>query len=119
MTLNGLDTVTSGAAESVDPVTATLPVAPGNVHSGVPPAAGAADGHDSAAGDWPGAATADEVLLAAVDDEPGSASASEPHAASIMTSGAAHATNATERDARVEFTVATLQNGPSLISATA
>jgi hypothetical protein len=72
----------------------------------VPPAAGAADGHDAVAG----AATAVEELAAEVD-EPGSASASEPHAASIMTSGVAHATNATERDPRVEFTVATLQKG--------
>jgi len=54
--------------------------------------------------------TADEVLAAAVD-EPGSASASEPHAASIMRSGVAHATNATERYPRVAFTAATLQKG--------
>jgi hypothetical protein len=35
----------NGAAVSVDPVTATLPVAPGSVLSGVPPLAGVADGH--------------------------------------------------------------------------
>jgi hypothetical protein len=51
---------------------------------------------------------ADELLDAA-EDELGSASASEPHAASIMTSGAAHATKAMGADAREFFTVATLQ----------
>ncbi len=45
VTLNGAVTLTSGAAVSVDPMTATLPVVPGSVHSGVPPLAGAAVGH--------------------------------------------------------------------------
>ncbi|SHX79712.1 Uncharacterised protein [Mycobacteroides abscessus subsp. abscessus] len=35
----------AGAAASVDPMTATLPVVPASVHSGVPPACGAAVGH--------------------------------------------------------------------------
>ncbi|BBY16098.1 hypothetical protein MLIT_16900 [Mycolicibacterium litorale] len=45
VTLNGPSTFTSGAVVSVDPVTATLPVAPGSVHSGVPALCGAAVGH--------------------------------------------------------------------------
>lgn len=44
VTLNGVVTSTRGAADAVDPVTATLPVAPSSVHSGVPPAAEAAVG---------------------------------------------------------------------------
>jgi hypothetical protein len=51
---------------------------------------------------------ADELLDAA-EDELGWASASEPHAASIMTSGAAHVTKAMGADAREFFTVDTLQ----------
>lgn len=106
-TLNGVVTVTAGAAVSVDPVTATLPVVPGNVHSGVPPAAGAAVGQAPAAvcvmGDsvtW--AADGDGVLVDAVV-------ASEPHAASVTTSDAAQATSPMEEDIREKFTVVTLQ----------
>ena len=97
-----------GAAASVDPVTATLPVEPGKVHSGVPPSAGAADGHVLSAvgvsGTENGSAVsevADELLVVDV-------SLSEPHAASIRRSGAADATTATE-DLRGKFTVATVQ----------
>ena len=45
VTLNGACTSMRGAVVSVDPVTATLPVAPGSVHSAVPPLVGAAGGH--------------------------------------------------------------------------
>jgi hypothetical protein len=117
VTLNGPFTFTDGAAVSVDPVTAMLPVFPDSVHSGAPPSPGDVVGHEavsenaeavgSAAGEL-AAAAADDVLVAA-DDELAAVSASEPHAVSIMTSDAAPATNATEADALGEFTVATLQ----------
>ena len=107
VTLNGASTLTSGAVVSVDPVTATLPVAPGSVHSGVPPFSGAAVGHALAA-----------VAVSVTEDATTSAtegvladegSVSEPHAASVMTNDAAQATSATEEDTREEFTVVTLQ----------
>jgi hypothetical protein len=50
--VNGAETSTRGAAVSVDPVTATLPVSPVSVHSGVPPTA-AAVGQESAAAAGP------------------------------------------------------------------
>ena len=87
-------------------MTATLPVAPGRDHSGVPPFAGAAVGHVPAAVGvsvvaW-GAETAldsaaEDVVVDVVVDE---VSFSEPHAASIMTTGAAETTRATQ-DLRV------------------
>jgi hypothetical protein len=46
--------------------------------------------------------TEEDVVVDAV-------SVSEPHAASVMTSDAAQATNATEEDTREKFTVVTLQ----------
>lgn len=49
VTLNGATTLMTGAAVSVDPVTATLPVAPVRVHSGVPALVGAAVGQAPAA----------------------------------------------------------------------
>ena len=58
VTLNGAVTFTSGAVVSVDPVTATLPVVPDSVQSGVAPFGGAAVGHDSAAVAVPGAPSA-------------------------------------------------------------
>ena len=76
-------TLTRGAVVSVDPVTATLPVVPGSVHSGVPLFAGAAVGHALPA-----------IAVSVTEDATGSAtegvladevSASEPHAASVMT----------------------------------
>ncbi|GAB3020810.1 hypothetical protein MBOU_29500 [Mycobacterium bourgelatii] len=48
-TLNGPVTFTTGAVVSVEPVTATLPVVPESVHSGVPLFCGAAVGHVAAA----------------------------------------------------------------------
>lgn len=57
VTLNGVVTFTSGAVVSVDPVTATLPVVPDSVQSGVPPFGGAAVGHEPAAAAVPEAAS--------------------------------------------------------------
>jgi hypothetical protein len=108
-----------GAAVSVEPVTATFPVAPFSVHSGVPPSAGAAVGHVLAAagvaGVWAGAwvwviengsaGVTEDVL---VDDETAE-SESEPHAARLVTSNAAPAASATDEDTREKFTVVTLQ----------
>ena len=116
VTLNGVPTFTSGAVVSVEPVTATLPVAPSSVHSGVPPV-GATVGQVVAAADGGGAAgtwlwvtengSAADVL---VDDVPADeVSVSEPHAASVVTSAAAMPASATVEDRRGDFTVATLQ----------
>ena len=92
----------------MEPVTATLPVAPGKVHSGVPPIAGIVDGHEAASvavsamdGTLNGSAADVDVVA---DD----VSVSEPHAASIKTKGAADAAMATV-DIRVKLTVATVQ----------
>ena len=100
--------MTSGAAASVDPVTATLPVAPGSVHSGVPAVAGAAVGHALASvavsaieGGVNTSETGDELAAGG--------SVSEPHAASAITNDATQATSATEEGTREGFTVVTLQ----------
>ena len=67
-------TLTFGAAVSVDPVTATLPLLPDNVHSGATSPAGAAVGQaPPAAGVTGEAVTSGE--LAAVE-----VSVAEPHA---------------------------------------
>jgi hypothetical protein len=106
-----------GAAVSVEPVTATLPVAPGSVHSGVPLSTWAAVGHVLAAAGVGGAAgrwvwvtekgSAAEVL---VDDElDDELSVSELHAASVVTSNAPLAASTTEEDRREKITVVTLQ----------
>lgn len=103
-TLNGPSTVTEGAAVSVDPMTATLPVVPGSVHSGAPPGWGAAAGQALA-----GSVT-DDVTTSATDGELDDVvSASEPHAASATTSDAAQEASATDEDRREDFTVATVQ----------
>jgi predicted metal-dependent hydrolase len=86
-------------------VTATFPVAPGSVHSGVPPLAGADVGHALPA-DWvigDAVASAADTVLA--DDF----SASEPQAASVMASEALQATSTREEGTREKFTLATLQ----------
>jgi hypothetical protein len=105
--VNGAVTVTTGAAVSVDPVTATLPVAPGKVHSGVPAFAGGVVGQvASGPAAWvteDATAGAVEGLLA--DGVP----VSEPHAASVRAIDAAQAASATAEGTREEFTVATLQ----------
>lgn len=107
VTVNGAVTVTTGAAVSVDPVTATLPVAPGKFHSGVPAFAGGVVGHvASGPAAWvteDATAGAAEVLLA------DGVLVSEPHAASVRAIDAAQAASATVEGTREEFTVATLQ----------
>ena len=92
------------------PVTATLPVLPGSVHSAVPPLFGAAGGHGLGSVAVSvlegGENTSEEAEDVVVDDD---VSESEPHAASVMVNDAAQATSATEEDTREEFTVVTLQ----------
>jgi len=91
--------LTTGAVESVDPVTATLPVVPGSVHSGVPAFVGAAVGQLLA----PVAVLVTEEVAtgsAAVVVFADGFSVSEPQAASVMAKDAAHATRPTERCTR-------------------
>ena len=98
-----------GAVVSVGPVTATLPVAPGSVHSGVPPLFGAAGGHglgSVAVSVYEGGENTSEAEDVVVDDD---VSESEPHAASVMINDAAQATSATAEDTREEITAVTLQ----------
>ena len=111
VTLKGCVTVINGAALSVEPVTATLPVAPLRVQSGVPPSPGAWVGQalsavagGGEAGDmaWVKAGAVEEVSF---DD----AGLSELHAASVTTADAAQTTSPTEEYVRKEFTVVTLQ----------
>src|ERR1700716_2303462 len=103
VTLNGAFTVTSGAAVSVDPVTATLPVIPDSVHSGVPPFAGAVIGHGLA---WVAVSASEGGENTPETEDVGveEVCAAEPHAASVMTSDAAQA-SATDEETRYEFTV--------------
>jgi hypothetical protein len=106
VTLNGAVTSTRGAAVSVEPVTATLPVAPVSVHSGVPPSPGAAVGQVLFAG----AGSVNAGVLADPEDVVAEGVVlSELHAPSVMTADAAHAPSATEEYKRKEFTVVTLQ----------
>lgn len=84
VTLNGAVTFTSGAAVSVAPVTATLPVVPLSVQSGVPPFCGAAVGHDPAA-------------------------VAVPDPASVKTVAVTQAASATEEHIQEGFTAVTLQ----------
>ncbi len=114
VTLNGVVTVTRGAAVSVEPVTATLPVAPLRVHSGVPPAPGAWVGQLlSAVAGWLGAGDTASVkagaLVVAEDVLGEEAGLSELHAANDMAADAAQTTSPTEEYVRKEFTVVTLQ----------
>lgn len=83
-TANGAVTFTRGAFVSVDPVTATLPVLPANVQSGVPPFCGAAVGQEPAA-----------VAVRAPSR--------------VRTVAATAAANATEAYIREDFTAVTLQ----------
>src|SRR5581483_8708861 len=97
-----------GAVVSVEPVTATLPVAPVSVHSGVPPSPGAAVGQVVSAVAGPVApgvtgsvpagvlADADDVLADGVV-------LSELHAPSIATADAAHTASAAEECTRKDF----------------
>ena len=118
VTLKGCVTVINGAALSVEPVTATLPVDPLRVQSGVPPSPGAWVGQllsavagGGAAGDmaWVKAGAVEDVSF----DEAG---LSELHAASVMTADAAQTISPTEEYVRKEFTVVTLQSPVSPIS---
>jgi len=114
VTLNGDVTSTRGADVSVEPVTATLPVAPVSVHSGVPPLPGAAVGQVlSALAVSAGAGVTPSVpagtLTDAADVLADGLVLWELHAASDMTADAAQATSATEAFIRKEFTVVTLQ----------
>jgi len=84
VTLNGVVTLTSGAVVSVEPVTATLPVVPANVQSGVAPFCGAAVGHEPAA-------------------------VAVPDAARVGTIAATQTASATEEYTRENFTAVTLQ----------
>lgn len=89
VTLNGAVTVMTGAAVSVEPVTATLPVAPVKVHSGVPALVGAAAGHAPAA------------VAVSLAEQPAN-----------VTTTAALARSAREELIRERFTVVTLQPLP-------
>jgi hypothetical protein len=111
VTLKGCVTLINGAALSVEPVTATLPVAPLRVQSGVPPSPGAWVGQllsavagGGEAGDmaWVKAGAVEDVSF----DEAG---LSELHAASVTTADAAQTTSPTEEYIRKKFTGVTLQ----------
>jgi hypothetical protein len=98
----------------VEPVTATLPVAPVSVHSGVPPLPGAAVGQVlfAVAGSVEAGLTASVKAGVFADPEDVLAEVlvlSELHAPSVMTADAAQTTSATEEYKRKEFTVVTLQ----------
>lgn len=101
----------------MEPVTATLPVAPGSVHSGVPPPAGAAVGQVlSAVAGCRGSAEAgvNPSMLGDGEDELVEGSFfSEPHAAIIVAADAAQTTSATDEYTRGMFTVVTLHSGNS------
>lgn len=114
VTLKGAVTVIRGAAVSVEPVTATLPVAPLRVHSGVPPSPGAWVGQllPAVAG-WGEAGDTASVkagaLVEAADELGDEAGLSELHAASVITADAAKTTSPAEEYIRMGFTGVTLQ----------
>jgi hypothetical protein len=121
VTLNGAVTSTRGAAVSVEPVTATLPVAPVSVHSGVPPLPGAAVGQALSAVAGPVEAGDTASVKAGVPADPEDVLAdgvvlSELQAASVMTADAAQATSATEEYTREKFTVVTLHPRPAVLA---
>jgi hypothetical protein len=94
-------------------VTATLPVAPGSVHSGVPPLPGAAVGQAPAAVAGSDGACVTASVTAGVLADPEDVRAdgvvlSELHAANAMAADAAQTTSATEGYIRDEFTLVTL-----------
>jgi len=112
VTLNGVVTVTRGAAVSVEPVTPTLPVAPLRVHSGAPPSPGAWVGQLSAVAGWGEAGDTASVkagaLVEAEDVLGDEAGLLELHAASVMAADTAQKTSPTEEYVREEFTIVTL-----------
>ncbi len=119
VTLNGAFTLTLGAVVSVDPVTATLPVTPERVHSGVPPPAAGAVGQVlagvavPAVGDGLASVVAGAALTSVVEDVDDvladDVSLPDPHAVTIRANDAAQVASATEEDIRGRFTVVTLQ----------
>src|SRR5690349_6603612 len=102
--------LTSGAAPPVDPVTATLPVAPACIHSGAASPGGAAVGH-ALASVAVSMIEGSVITSATEDDDEVDADGweSEPHAAMVRANAAAPVTNATEEGQREKFTVDTLQ----------
>ncbi|BBX07957.1 hypothetical protein MAIC_27600 [Mycolicibacterium aichiense] len=98
--------MTTGAAVSVEPVTATLPVAPDNVHSGVPAPAGGVVGHVVSG---PAAWVTVAETAGAVDDLLADGVVSEPQAARVTANAAVQAPNATTEGRREKFTLVTLQ----------
>ena len=118
VTLKGAVTSTRGAAVSVEPVTATLPVAPVSVHSGATPLPGAAVGQVLFAVAGSGEAGLTASVKAGVLADPEDVLAdgvvlSELHAANVMTADAAQTTRAKEEYIREEFTVVTLHPRPA------
>ena len=105
-TLKGAVTATTGAAVSVDPVTATLPVTPGNVHSGVPGLAGAAVGQVASG---PAAWVTVAETAGTVEDLLADGVVPEPQAARVTANAAVQAPNATTEGRREKFTLVTLQ----------
>ncbi len=109
MTLNGGVTVTRGASASVEPVTATLPVAPGSVHSGAPLPSGAAVGQVLPAVAGSAGLGVDASLMAGAFTEAEDVLAdglfvSELQPASATAADAAHSANATREDIPKKFT---------------
>jgi hypothetical protein len=97
-----------GAAVSVDPVTATLPLLPDNVHSAAASLAGAAVGQAPPAAGVTGEDITSADVPSEVVDE---VSVVELQALRPRTSDAAQAAKATEDDMREEFTTITLHPG--------
>lgn len=100
MTLNGGVTVTRGASASVEPVTATLPVAPGRVHSGAPVPSGAAVGQLLPAVAGSAGFGVDASLMGGALNDAGDVLAvglfvPELQAESVTTADAAHSDSAT------------------------
>lgn len=105
-------TVTRGAVASVEPVTATLPVVPANVHSGVPPFCGATVGQAPTFAAVAGAeGRVYKSEIDAVLDDEDDVFVGEPHAVTVR-SEAAQAANARVGDTRERFTAATVQKSP-------
>lgn len=106
VTLNGPVTTTLGAAEFVEPVTATLPVAPFNVQSAATPSAGGLEGQAVTVSPPGGRnrSVTDDVFDDEVLSEP-------PQPASAAANEVTPTASVRNRGIR-EFTMATLQPGP-------
>jgi hypothetical protein len=121
VTLNGAVTSTRGAVLSVEPVTATLPVAPVSVHSGVPPSPGDAEGQvlSAVAGSVEPGVTASVTAGVLADPEDVLADGvvlSGLHAVSVMRADATQTTSATEEYTRKKFTVVTLHPSHAILA---